>query len=179
MAGKRIDPRLRAQFKEMARDIISRDRTARKYGSTQNTIGEIERALVRAFQFGQEIGEAPIAPPRPDHLGIDWEEVSSRGRGVLMGLSYGSSGYNIDDAIGMRGFEQGGRTRWAEVKADGRTSDYSVAAGSVNPLLREGLLAAREDGLLILTDKGRATCDRYWARRAAGDRTLPKESLRV
>lgn len=88
MATKRIDPRLRAQLKEIARDIISRDRSARKYGTTQNTIGEIERALVRAFRLGQDMGDLPFAPPRPDHLGVGWEEVNPRGREVLRGLSY-------------------------------------------------------------------------------------------
>jgi hypothetical protein len=51
MAGKRIDPRLRAAFKEQAREIIGRDRTARKHGWSQNTIGEIERVLSIAFAF--------------------------------------------------------------------------------------------------------------------------------
>lgn len=179
MANKRIDPRLRAQFKETARIIISRDRTARKFGSTQNTVGDIERALVQAFQLGQEIGDSSFAPPRPDHLGISWEEVNPRGREVLRGLSYGSSDYGIEDAIGMQSMELDGRTRWVKIYPDGRVSDHTVASGSVDPLVRLGLLTSHGDGLLVLTPKGRATCEAYWRRRAASDLTLPKESLRA
>ncbi|MGO1164722.1 hypothetical protein ACTOV4_22930 [Brucella sp. C7-11G] len=56
MAQKKISARLRAEFKEVARQIISVDRMALKHGSSQNTIGAIERAMVDAFQLGQELG---------------------------------------------------------------------------------------------------------------------------
>ena len=45
---------MRALFREAARDIVARDREARKGGRTQNTIGEIERAMVKAYVCGQE-----------------------------------------------------------------------------------------------------------------------------
>lgn len=181
MAGKRIDPRLRAEFKEQAREIIGRDRAARSHGWSQNTIGEIERALVRAFQLGQELGTMPFAPPRPEHLGIDWEEVKPRGREVLMGLTYRSDAFEVENPIGLRRILDDGRTRWANVYADGRMSEHSVASGSVDPLVRLGLLAPStvSDETLALTAKGRATCEAYWRRRADGDRTLPKESIRA
>lgn len=176
--NKRIEPRLRAEFREAARDIVNRDRSARKYGMSQNTIGEIERAMVRAFQLGEELGGATYASPRPAHHGIDWEEVRPRGREVLMDLTFRSGGFDVVDPIGLRCVEMNGRERWATVYADGRQSDRTVAAGSVNPLVKAGLLEKCDDGLLALTPKGRATCEAYWRRRAVEDPSLPKESLR-
>lgn len=178
MTGKRIDPRLRAEFREAAREIINRDRAARKYGASQNTIGEIERAMVRAFQLGRELNATPYAPPRPVHIGIDWEEVQPRGREVLMSMSYRSDALEVVNPIGMHRVEIDGCERWVEVWADGRQSDHAVAAGSVNPLIQGGLLELCDSGSLVLTAKGRATCEAYWRRRTVADPTLPKESLR-
>jgi hypothetical protein len=181
MARSKIDPRLRAQFKEVAREIISRDRRLNKAGRSQNTIGEIERALVQAFALGQELGDAPYSAPRPEHLGIDWEEVSPRGREVLSGLTYRHDQFEVTNPVGMRCVQIGQQVRWASEYQTGRVSDHTVAAGSVNPLVRGGLLAPSEsdEGLLVLTPKGRATCEVYWRRRAEGDRSLPKESIRA
>ncbi|MDZ4843686.1 MAG: hypothetical protein SH859_16295 [Hyphomicrobium aestuarii] len=81
MTGKSLDPRLRAEFREAAREIIRLDRIARKHGTSQNTIGEIERAMVRAFQLGQKFG---IAPYVPAHLGMDWEEVRNPAAGPAL-----------------------------------------------------------------------------------------------
>lgn len=181
MARSKIDPRLRAQFKEVAREIISRDRRLNKAGRSQNTIGEIERALAQAFALGQELGDAPYSVPWPDHLGIDWEEVQPRGRGVLSGLTYRSGQFEVINAVGMRCLQAGQQVRWASEYENGRVSDHTVAAGSVNPLVRAGLLAssAADGELLVLTPKGRATCEAYWRRRAEGDRSLPKEYIRA
>lgn len=180
MASKRIDPRLRAQFKEQARGIVGRDRAAHKHGWSQNTIGKIERALDRAFQLGQEFGATPFPPPWPEHLGIDWEEVKPRGRDVLMGLTYRHETFPVENPIGSRRISDNGRTRWASIYANDRVSEHSVASGSVDPLVRIGLLAPADASgeTLVLTAKGRATCEAYWRRRADGDRTLPKESIR-
>ena len=46
--AERPTSKMRALFREAARDIVARDREARKGGRTQNTIGEIERAMVKA-----------------------------------------------------------------------------------------------------------------------------------
>ena len=178
MKSKRINARLRAEFREAAREIINRDRAARKFGLSQNTIGEIERAMVRAFQLGRELGTAPDAPPRPAHLGIDWEEVRPRGREVLIDMTHRSDAFEVVNPIGLRCVDIVGCKRWAQVWADNKQSDRTVAAGSVNPLIQDGLLELRDDTLLVLTAKGRATCEAYWRRRAVEDSTLPKEGLR-
>lgn len=52
--AERPTSKMRALFREAAREIVARDREARKGGRTQNTIGEIERAMVKAYVCGQE-----------------------------------------------------------------------------------------------------------------------------
>ena len=181
MARSKIDPRLRAEFKEIARSIIARDRQAKKLGRSQNTIGEIERALIDAFVFGQELGDAPYSVPKPEHAGIDWEEVPPRGREVLASLTYRGDLYEVTNAIGLRRAPGGEKVRWGSQYESGHASDRTVADGSVSPLVRIGLLAPSEgdEELLVLTAKGHATCDAYWRRLEERDPSLPRGNIRV
>ena len=86
-----------------------------------------------------------------------------------------------DKPVGLRRVSEGGLPRWVSDYPDGRASDHFVAAGSVSALVRSGLLAASEAdlGLLVLTAKGRATCEACWRRRAKNDVALPRESVRA
>lgn len=77
----RPTPRMRALFREVARDIVARDREARKRGLTQNTIGEIERAMVKAYVCGQEaLLDDRLSLRRPPDAPIDWLEIPPRAR---------------------------------------------------------------------------------------------------
>jgi hypothetical protein len=181
MPRSKIDPRLRAEFKEIARSIISRDRRARKLGRSQNTIGDIERALVEAFVFGQELGDAPYSVPGSAHSGIDWEQVPPRGREVLASLTYRNDQCEVSNAVGLRQLPSGEKTRWGSQYESGRVSGHTVADGGVSPLARLGLLApsAQDHDLLVLTAKGHATCDAYWRRLQDGDPNLPRANIRA
>jgi len=180
MAGKRIEPRLRAEFRKAAREIIGRDRFARKHGLSQNTIGEIERALVGAFELGRTLGDMPFAPPRAADHPLDWEELAPRGREVLDSLTYRNEAYPTSPPLGLRRLEIAGRNRWALIWPDGRVSERHVATGSVDPLVRLGLLEPGEaEDVLILSPRGFATCEAYWRRVAAEDPTLPRMSIRA
>jgi hypothetical protein len=181
MARSKIDPRLRAEFKEIARSIIALDRQAKKLGRSQNTIGDIERALVGAFVFGQELGDAPYTVPKAEDAGTDWEEVPPRGRDVLTNLTYRSDQYKVTTAIGLRRVPGGGKARWGSQYESGYALDHTVADGSVSPLVRIGLLAPSEgdEELLVLTAKGQATCDAYWRRLQERDPNLPKGNIRA
>lgn len=176
----KIDPRLRALFKEVAREIVARDRDARRRGWSQNTIGEIERALVRAFLMGSDLDTTALIPERPAHLGLNWEEVPPRGRETLSHLTFRNKSFPVANAKGLCRILVEGRERWSQIYADGRVSDHSVSAGAVNPLIRLGLMArsADESEILVLTAKGRATCEAYWRRFDARDASLPRENLR-
>lgn len=178
MAAQKIDPRLRADFREIARDIVHRDRTARKNQVTQNTIGEIERAMARAFELGLKLANAPpLSRPGPD-AALAWEEVPLRGRDVLISLTYRSASY-VHTAIGLRPISEDDKIRWVEAYPDDCVGSRGVAAGSVNGLIRQRLISENADGVWVLTPKGRETCETYWRRREQNDPLLPRESLRL
>ncbi|MEG3088352.1 hypothetical protein [Sphingomonas sp. PB4P5] len=129
MPATKIDPRLRVKFKEVAREIMSRDRMARRLGRSQNTIGEIERALVQAFAEGQDVGKS--SAPRPDHLGMDWEEVPPRGRAVLSRLTDRHDQFEVTNPIGLRRVASGQQERWRAECEGERPVAHTVAADSV------------------------------------------------
>ena len=94
-------PRVRAEFREVARDIIAKDRRARKNGLSQNTIGEIERAMIKAFVIGQEtLISGQVGQRMPEAL--EWlGRVDKRDSQILLLLiqdcflriSHGSRGF--------------------------------------------------------------------------------------
>lgn len=183
-------PRMRALFREAARDIIGRDRDARRSGRTQNTIGEIERAMVKAYRLGQEaLLDEPKASDREE--GLDWLEIPSRARDTLEWMTSRFSQRlathlpdpHLNDRLcqpyEIESFEEEGRKRWVLVH-DGRRPTRSVADGSVAPLVRLGLLASLPDNpaRLALTERGLAMARDYWRRSDANDPTLPRISLR-
>lgn len=183
-------PRTRALFREVARDIIGRDRDARRSGRTQNTIGEIERAMVKAYRLGQDAlqdGSKVIE----SEGSLDWLEIPSRARDTLewmtscfsrrlsAHLAGTSSGDRPRQPDEIESFEEKGRKRWVFLH-NGRRSTRSIADGSVAPLIRLGLLAPSPDhpARHALTERGLAMGENYWQRSDANDPTLPRISLR-
>jgi hypothetical protein len=187
----RPTPRMRALFREVARDIVARDREARKRGLTQNTIGEIERAMVKAYVCGQEaLLDDRLSLRRPPDAPIDWLEIPPRARETLsmMTICYSqhwptatrdTAKANQENPAEIEMFTDGGRKRWAIVRGEQRT-DRSMADGSVGPLIRLGLLAAtpERDDRYALTPEGIAAGQDYWRRVKAGDPSLPREGMR-
>jgi hypothetical protein len=179
---------MRALFREIARDIIGRDRDARKAARTQNTIGEVERALAKAFVWGQEalLDKAKVLERGPGDA-IDWMEIPPRARSTLSMMtlafsehwlgSHRESARADPDEIEM--FVEDGRKRWAIVRGDQR-HNRSVGDGSVAPLIRLGLLCPDPDNpeRWRVTESGVAAARDYWRRSDADDPTLPRESLR-
>jgi hypothetical protein len=171
---------LRAEFKEMARNIVLRDRQARKLGRSQNTIGEIERAMAWAFRFGQELGEQPIPAMSPE-AAIDWELIPPRGRQVLDDMTWSPPGFDVEKPLGLRRVEVDGRERWARVYRNGVIDNRPIHVSGVNPLRKLGLLApsSEDSELMVLSARGKATCEAYLARSAVRDPNLPPLSLRA
>jgi hypothetical protein len=181
MAKDKVHPEQRAIYRETARRIVSADRDARKLGLSQNTIGEIERALVAAWRDG-----CADRDPR-EHAEVvghpTWLQLPPRSRNTLESLTFWFSkrhGPAEDRADRIECFEQDGKVRWRKVDADGRRDDHSVADGSVRPLIRLGLLASapQAPGIYSLTEIGLKLCRDYWARSDRNDPDLPKQSLR-
>ncbi|MEI9415492.1 hypothetical protein [Mesorhizobium sp. Cs1321R2N1] len=182
MTTSKIDKHLRAHFKERARGIIARDRMARKYGQSQNTIGEIERALTETFLLGRNGGEAM---PPSGHQGkdfVDWIEISPRARQTLFSISAGLGDHSKQGAASPHLLERvlvSGRNRWRVV---GNDDQYArpFSDGGVTPLIKLALLEqTNEPGVrFALTELGVATCREFWRRWKARDPTLPLMGVR-
>ena len=186
MATGKIDQHLRAEFKELARNIIARDRDARKHGLTQNTIGEIERALVRAYDLGCAPAAPSLKPVAANEVEtiLEWILIPPRARDLLSRMTIQfSTRWGGPNGEGKRvaWFVDGGRRRWHILpEGCGSELDPSVADGSAQPLIRLGLLAPIDAAQRIfgLTAKGIATSREYWRRSDANDPTLPVISMR-
>ncbi len=179
MGRTKINAERRASYKEIARGIVSDDRAARRYGASQNTIGEIERALVAAFLDGFK--QATASEVETDDL--TWVQIPPRSRETLASMTSRFSakfGHGENRADRIETFEQDGKKRWRTIATDGQHPDHSVADGSVRPLIRLGLLEQLPDtpGTYGLTELGLQLGREYWRRSDQGDPTLPKISLR-
>ncbi len=177
-----LDPRTRSLFREMARDIIARDRYARRHCLSQNTIGEIERALVKAHALGRTSTANVSTRESRSEAVVDWISIPPRSRGTLASMSDCFSqrpGTPDSQPYEIECFTENGRMRWAIVR-HGVREHHSVASGSVAPLARMDLIAAI-DALgtrYALTAIGIATCRDYWRRSNANDPTLPRIGMR-
>ena len=175
----KIDAGLRAAFKEHARRIIAQDRAARKYGRSQNTIGEIERALVQAFTLGRDGGTitANTSPTSDAGDVVDWAMIPPRARDSLLHLSIWlcrGRGTPEPQIVAERVIVDG-RERWRDIEDRGQPNPHTSSASSVNAFVGMGLLEfqGEDHGLLAITDKGLATAQEYWRRSDARDPTLP------
>ncbi len=185
MPSEKIEPGIRAEFKEVAREIVGRDRTARKLGVSQNTIGEIERAQVAAYRRGQSANGKLDAPSvqQPSELFADWIAIPPRCRDTLWSISCtldkDHASYN-DEPIVLEQLLSDRRPRWRQFEAGLVNHPQTFSEGGVGPLVKLGLLQSigDEGGRLVLSSKGIAICKEYWRRWHAKDKTLPKISLR-
>ena len=177
----KIDPEQRAIYKEIARRIVSSDRVANKRGVSQNTIGEIQRALVSAYVAGCMQGQNPVQ--QPTSKALTWLQIPSRSRDTISSLTYCYSARfsrpEYTPALIMR-FNREGKWRWSHIDNNGDLEEHSVADGSVQPLVRLELLAPINtiQDVYELTEEGVRICKDYWERSDRDDPTLPKASLR-
>tara|TARA_R110001606_G_scaffold399304_1_gene584221 strand:+ start:1017 stop:1559 length:543 start_codon:yes stop_codon:yes gene_type:complete len=180
-----MDAKLRAHFKEIARNIVARDRWARKHGVSQNTIGEITTAITQAYVLGQKgLSYADLAGTPHSSDIVDWVTIPPRGRETLESMSFGMSkrlGLPDGQLWNIERVSDEPRSRW-HLTQDGRKrqSERTVAHGGVAPLIRMKLLEALDDSASVfqLSYLGKMTCQDYWRRSDDNDPTLPKLSLR-
>lgn len=185
-----MDKTLKANFREDARRIVARDRSARKYGGSHDMVAEITAAMATAYQIGLDHGRNPpdaASAPVDDASAIAWELVPPTSRSVLEYLTFSYSTRPKPSpriAHELAGYldPETGRHRWRELGQGGADigREHSFADKGVTPLVRLGLLAPNGDDKehLILTAKGDATCRLYWTRSDRNDPTLPIMSLR-
>lgn len=181
LAKGKINPQRRAIYKEIARKIVNADRLARKHGASQNTIGEIERALVAAFLDGSQ--QCGPSVQNEEITELSWIQIPPRSRDTLSSLTFSFSTM-LRGTEGLPSqierFEEAGKLRWREVDLNGERADHSVADGSAKPLIGLGLIepSTSEPSVFHLTDRAIRICRDYWKRSDRNDPTLPKISLR-
>ncbi len=183
MAGKKFDPILRAQFKEEARRILSLDRVANRMGRSQNTIGEIERAMVAAYKLGRQSGDVVASVKEPEDC-VDWILIPPRSRDVLWHMTLSFSSFQtkptfVPDSL-IRSDDEP-KIRWFSLNKNGRSiNDRGFQDGPVQKLVQMGLLATSQSdsNILDLTELGSRSCMAYWRRSDANDPSLPIMSVR-
>jgi hypothetical protein len=186
MPIEKIGSGIRAEYKELARRIIANDRSARKYGLSQNTIGEIERALVAAYRRGHSAKGEGVATPVPQSkkIFVEWIDLPPRCRETLWSISHTLSrtpAVDNDEQILLEQTRVYGRLRWRQSGSPYASDTRTFSEGGVIPLVRLGLLniIGDKEAKLVLSPNGIATCIEYWRRWRARDPTLPIQSLRV
>lgn len=78
------------QFKEIARDILSKDREFRKYGRNIDTGGAIKRALENAYKLGLQHAKLPAQEEdemeHDDQDFVNWNVIPSRSRDAFSSM---------------------------------------------------------------------------------------------
>lgn len=189
MVGRAMDKHIKAQFRETARTIVSRDRGATRGGFSNNLPGDITAAIVAAYKLGLEHANNPPKERKPMVFdeALIWETIPSTSRNVLSSISSSYSQFHRKPTFQPSQLssyldEHTGRERWAVCNGDGSpcVTGQSFATKGIGPLVRLGLLAPdpAQDECLCLTSKGDATCREYWLRSDRDDPSLPIQSMR-
>ncbi len=157
------DPRRKARFREIARAIVAKDRSDRKYGLTVDTAGALAQALERAYRDGVRDGPAASTPlPEQSDTGpVEWALIPPRPRegfwSICLSILGGNSGQSRDGHLAPAITERG-TPGWAIV-TEGRSPDRVIGERSNRPLVRLNLLDHAPDRRehLLLTERGRET----------------------
>lgn len=161
------DPYRTARFREIAREIVSKDRYNRKYGLSVDTAGAIANALARAYREGICDGEHRPAPrpTQPDNGPIEWALIPPRPRDAfwsicLFTLSRGdrpASGGRLIPAITERG------TPGWMLDLPERAYGKLFGDRTIAPLARLGLIAAAADNPAhrVISKRGEETWGQF------------------
>lgn len=157
------DPRRKARFREIARGIVAKDRSDRKYGLTVDTAGAIAQALERAYRDGVRDSPAALIPvsKQSDTCPVEWALIPPRPRegfwSICLAILGGDSSRSRDGHLAPALTERG-TPGWAIV-TEGRGPDRVIGDRSIRPLVRLDLLdhAPDRSDHLLLTERGRET----------------------
>lgn len=172
MPESRYDKLRKAEFRELARSIMSKDRDSKKYGFSVDTAGSIARALEQAYRRGRKesaSGEPHVTTPR-DKMAMDWILIPPRPRGAFWSICltiFGSKKIDVD--LGRYvlakydGRPQNSKHGWALCLLENcrlsQVRDNVWGYNTILPLIKCELLEAHKQypELLVLTNKGVAT----------------------
>ena len=156
----------RAHHREVAREIVWKDRTKRKYGHKVDTAGAIVRALEAAFSEGRNEGLQPIKPRQaPVSLAttfVEWITIPPRPRRAFWSIcmaSFGTRPEHEREARLVPALTERSTPGWI-VETDLMSRDTRpFAERSIAPLRRLGLLEILPDQseYLTVSERGKAT----------------------
>lgn len=175
-----------AQFRDVARKIVSKDRSDRRDGFSVDMAGAITRALERAFREGfvacqeaDQEAESPVETKEAGNGPLDWMLLPIRPRNAFWTCCLfiiGESGQEEGEGYLRPATTVRGTPGWRLIVKDARNLTDEFGNRSIQPLLRLGLLQplrATPD-LLRISSLGYET---WMAFRARGGR-YPEDSLK-
>lgn len=156
------DPYRKARFREIAREIVAKDRYNRKYGMSVDTAGAIANALERAYREGMS-GESQPAPivEYPADGPMDWTLIPPRPRSAFWSICLYTLSRDDKPAPGgylIPAVTERGSLGWMLV-IPGRPHEKVLGDKTIAPLVRLGLLEA-DDGNpahLVVSKRGKET----------------------
>ena len=161
------DPYRKARFRELAREIVAKDRHNRKYGLSVDTAGAITNALERAYREGihdGELGPAPVVA-QPDSGPIQWELIPPRPRNAfwticLFTLSRGDR--PVLDGRLVPAITERGTSGWM-LDLKERFYEQVFANRTIDPLMRLGLIEEASDvpAHRVISKRGEETWSQF------------------
>jgi len=159
------DPIRKVRFREMAREIVAKDRHDRKHGLAVDTAGTIARALERAYREGfADAQREPSVPTTGDAVPgevMDWALIPPRPRTAFWTICLFVLGKGEPtDGTGhlVPTTTDRGTPGWRLI-LPGRNFDKMLGERTIAPLVRLGLLELADAGpeRLLVSAGGRAT----------------------
>ena len=171
MTKTAYDEQREAEFREIARGIMARDRDAKKGYGNVDTAGAIKRALEKAYQRGRKEqleGEPEVVEPNLVDAML-WNLIPPRPRNAFWSICLFVLGEDEKSVIAKkyvlakqvnkqkRGYEWQLFFDWGDGPVPHNNSAWGDA--TIKPLCKRGLLEPLENNehLLVLTSKGIAT----------------------
>jgi len=170
--GPTNDPRRKVRFKELAREIVAKDRYNRRYRLAVDTAGGIAQALERAYREGfadGKNGPPPVVEPAEDGP-VEWAMIPPRPRTAFWSICLFSLGRGDKPARGGRivpAVTERGTPGW-QLIVPGKSSDYEKPIGerTIIPLVRLGLIEVAIDDPthLVVSPRGKETWNEFLKR---------------
>lgn len=168
MSDKIVKQHRRAEFKEIARDIIWNDREKRKYGHSVDTAGAIARALEKAYQRGrkEERDGEPLYPDQIPGSPIEWKLIPSLPRRAFWSVCLFILGRTEQEKPFVGGLElirneRDGRLRWVIIRSWSEPDHYDISFSwgprTIQTLIKLGLLIPTEDRKVEISELGKRT----------------------
>lgn len=153
----------KARFREIAREIVAKDRYNRKYGISVHTAGAIANALERAYREGFRDSEHETVPiaEQPNNGPMEWALIPPRPRGAFWTICLFTLSRGDRPAPGGRlvpATTERGRLGWM-LDLQERTYEKLFGDRTIAPLLRLGLIeeASDDSAHRVVSKQGRET----------------------